>query len=199
MKKSGIIMMLGALLLLSLFVFPIWSITIGAPQYPDPLGMHIWINKITDQEPYDIKNIDLLNHYVGMKKIPVEMPEFSIFPKVIVAMSILGIVIGFIGKRKLFLSWFVLMAVFGSIGMYDFYLWEYEYGHNLNENAAIKFTDSEGNPLTYQPPLIGNKTILNFEAKSWPMTGAYLLLLGMGLSVVAFIVDKKKVTGSQKL
>lgn len=196
MKKSRIIMMLGALLLLSLFVFPIWSITIGAPQYPDPLGMHIWINKITDQEPYDIKNIDLLNHYVGMKEIPVEMPEFSIFPKVIVAMSILGIIIGFIGKRRLFLSWFVLMAIFGSIGMYDFYLWEYEYGHNLNESAAIKFTDSKGNPLTYQPPLIGNKIILNFEAKSWPMTGAYLLLLGMSLSVVAFIVDKKEDTGT---
>ncbi len=192
MKKSKVTMILGAFLLLSLFVFPIWRITIGAPQYPDPLGMHIWINKITDQEPNDIKNIDLLNHYVGMANIPVEMPEFDIFPKIIGAMSLLGIIIGLIGKRKLYLVWFTIMIILGSAGMYDFYLWEYEYGHNLDPTAAIKFVDSEGNPLAYQPPLIGNKTILNFEAKSWPMTGAYLLFLGMGLSVVAFIVDKRE-------
>ncbi|MCF6353122.1 MAG: hypothetical protein L3J06_08940 [Cyclobacteriaceae bacterium] len=197
MKKSGIIMMLGAFLLLSLFVFPIWRITIGAPQYPDPLGMHIWINKIADQEPNDIKNIDLLNHYVGMAKIPVDMPEFDIFPKVIGGMVLLGIIIGFVGKRKLYLTWFLIMVVLGSAGMYDFYLWEYEYGHNLDPTAAIKFTDSEGNPLAYQPPLIGNKTILNFEARSWPMTGAYLMFLGMSLSVVAFIVDKKEEANSQ--
>jgi len=192
MKKSRIIMMLGAFLLLSLFVFPLWNITLEAPQYPEPIGMDIWINKITDHNPNDIKNIDLMNHYVGMADIPVHMKEFDIFPIVIGVMAALGMLIGFIGKRKLYLTWFVIMSILGSAGMYDFYAWEYEYGHNLNPKAAIKFMDDKGEPLAYQPPLIGNKTILNFVAKSWPMTGAYLMFLGMGLSVVAFYVDKKE-------
>lgn len=192
MKKSRIIMMLGAFLLLSLFVFPLWNITLEAPQYPVPIGMDIWINKITDHNPHDIKNINLMNHYVGMAEIPEHMAEFDIFPIVIGVMAVLGILVGFVGKRKLYLTWFVIMAILGSAGMYDFYLWEYEYGHSLNPKAAIKFMDDKGEPLAYQPPLIGNKTILNFVAKSWPMTGAYLMFIGMGLSVVAFYVDKKE-------
>ena len=184
-------MMVGAFLLLSLFVFPLWNITLEAPQYPEPIGMDIWINKIADHNPNDIKNINLMNHYVGMDEIPEHMPEFDIFPIVIGVMSLLGLVIGFIGKKVLYIIWFVIMSVLGAAGMYDFYQWEYKYGHNLNPKAAIKFEDENGDPLAYQPPLIGNKIILNFKAKSWPMTGAYLLFLGMGLSVVAFIVDKE--------
>jgi len=83
------------------------------------------------------------------------------------------------------------MAILGTMGMYDFYLWEYDYGHNLDPHAAIQFTDAEGNPMAYQPPLIGNKMLLNFMARSWPATGAYLLFTGMFLSLVAFFVDKK--------
>ena len=153
--------------------------------------MYIWINKITDMEPNDIKNINLMNHYVGMKDIPEHMPEFDLFPYIIGIMSILGVVVGFIGKRKFYLTWFVIMAILGTMGMYDFYLWEYDYGHNLNPHAAIQFMDAEGNPMAYQPPLIGNKMLLNFMARSWPATGAYLLFTGMFLSVAAFYIDKK--------
>lgn len=192
MKKSKIIMILAALMLLSLFAFPLWNIALEAPQYPDSIGMNIWINKITDQEPNDIKNINLMNHYVGMKEIPAHLPEFDIFPPVIIAMVILGIIIGFIGNRKLYLVWFIVMALLGAAGIYDFYLWEYDYGHNLSEQAAIKFMDAAGNPMDYQPPLIGNATILNFVARSWPRTGAYLLFTGMILSIVAFYIDKKE-------
>ncbi len=192
MRKSKAIMIIGALFLLALFIFPLWNITLEAPQYPDPLGMNIWINKITDQEPNDIKNINLMNHYVGMKEIPEHMPEFDIFPKVIIAMSVMGIIIGFVGRRGLYVTWFVVMSILGAAGMYDFYLWEYEYGHNLNENAAIKFLDDQGNPLDYQPPLFGTEVILNFIARSYPSTGAYFLFSGMMLSLVAFYVDKKE-------
>ena len=184
-------MIIGALMLLSLFIFPLWNISLEAPQYPDSIGMNIWINKITDQEPNDIKNINLMNHYVGMKEIPEHMEEFKIFPPVIIVMTILGVIVGFLGKRKLYLAWFIVMALLGTAGMYDFYLWEYDYGHSLSPQAAIKFMDDQGNPMAYQPPLIGNATILNFVAKSWPMTGAYLMFSGMFLSIIAFFVDKR--------
>jgi hypothetical protein len=192
MKQSKIIMIIGALLLVSLFAFPMWNITLEAPQYPEPIGMNIYINKFEDAHPNDIKNINIMNHYVGMKEIPEMIPEFEIFPYFVIGMMLLGVIFGLIGNRKLYIVWLALMIVFGSIAMYDFYLWEYEYGHDLKETAAIKFTDEKGEPMSYQPPLIGNKVILNFRALSWPRLGAYLLFLGMAMSAFAFYKDKKE-------
>lgn len=180
-------MIVGSLLLLALFVMPMWSITLEAPQYPDSIGMNIWINKITDKNPNDIKNINLMNHYVGMKYIPEHMPEFDVFPWVIGIMSGLGVIFGLIGRRKLFLGWFILMMILGAIGMYDFYLWEYDYGHNLDPTAAIKIP-GQG----YQPPLIGAKQILNFRAISMPMMGAYFLFTGMLMTLLAFFQAKRE-------
>lgn len=192
MRTSKILMITGALLLLGLFIFPMWQITLKAPQYPEPIGMNIWINKFTDKNPNDIKNINIMNHYVGMKDIPETIPEFEIFPYVVGAMVFLGVILGFVGNYKLYLGWFILMVILGSIGLYDFYLWEYEYGHNLKENAAIKFVTEDGQPMAYQPPLIGSKMILNFEAISLPITGAYFMFVGMAMSVVAFVIGKRE-------
>ncbi|MFV1885390.1 MAG: hypothetical protein ACMZ7B_12950 [Balneola sp.] len=187
MKKSRLLMIAGALMILGLFVFPMWNIMLEAPQYPDSLGMDIWINKIEDHNPNDIKNINLMNHYVGMKAIPEQMDEFKVFPWVVGIMSALGVLFGIIGNRNLFLTWFIIMVILGIIGMYDFYSWEYEYGHNLDPTAAIKIP-GQG----YQPPLIGRKQILNFTASSWPMTGAYMLMVGMFMSLAAFFVARKE-------
>ncbi len=186
MKTSNYSMIIGSLLLLSLFFLPMWNITLEAPQYPEPIGMQIYINKFADANPNDIQNINIMNHYVGMKDIPESIPEFAIFPYFVIGMIVLGVLFGFIGNRKLYVAWFCLMVVLGSIAMYDFYLWEYDYGHNLKENAAIKFTTPDGEPMAYQPPLIGSKMILNFNAISMPRIGTYLMVLGMGLSLFAY-------------
>jgi len=186
MKKSQILMIVGSILILGLFVFPMWNILLKAPQYPDGIGMDIWINKIVGANPNDIQNINLMNHYVGMESIPIEMKEFVVFPWVVGIMSFIGIIFGLIGKRKLFLVWFVVMSGLGAVGLYDFYSWEYEYGHNLNPKAPIKVPGQ-----SYQPPVFGYKKILNFEAYSYPSTGAYFLFIGMFGSVAAYYVDKK--------
>ncbi len=187
MKKSQILMIIGSLLLLPLFVLPLWNITLEAPQYPTPLGIDIYITKMAGHNEGDIQNINILNHYVGMAKLPEKMKEFEFFPIIVIAMVVLGLIIGFIGKKRLFLAWFILMSVLGSIGMYDFYLWEYDYGHNLNPKAAIKFPGT-----AYQPPLIGTKKILSFTAHSYPSSGGYLLFLGMFLTLSAYYVAVKE-------
>lgn len=199
MKKSGILMIVGSLLLLGLFVFPLWNIQLGAPQYPDPLGMNIYISGIEGEEEFDIQNIDGVNKYIGMKKIPKpeEMWEFQVFPIVIGAMAALGVLVGVLGLFKVigpnwFLAWFILMAVLGLLGMYDFNSWLLDYGTDLDPNAIIKLTDEEGNPLNYKPPLWGTDQILNFKAKSYPRTGAYLLFLGMFLTLIAFMTGRKE-------
>jgi hypothetical protein len=191
MKKSRILMVLSALLILGLFVFPLWNITLEAPQYPIPLGMDIYINDFADQNPHDIKNINLMNHYVGMKYIPESIPEFKIFPAVILIMSLLGVILGLKANYKWFLGWFILMAVLAAAGIYDFYLWEHDYGHNLDPKAIMKFTNPDGSVMGFQPPLFGSKDILNFRAHSYPQFGAYFLAVGMALSCVAYYIGKK--------
>ncbi|MEH1007390.1 MULTISPECIES: hypothetical protein [unclassified Winogradskyella] len=198
MKKAGIIMIIGSLLLLGLFKFPLWNIMLGAPQYPDPLGMNIYIQGIKGVEEFDLQNIDGLNHYIGMKTIPKaeEMWEFSVFPKVILGMAILGVAIGLLGyfeklNYKYFLGWFLLMSILGILGMYDFNNWLVDYGGNLDPHAIIKVTNPDGTPMSYKPPLIGYKKLLNFDVDSWPHIGGYLMFIGMALTLIAFWIGRK--------
>lgn len=196
-------MIIGSLLLLGLFKFPLWNIVLGAPQYPDPLGMNIYISGIEGVEEFDIQNIDGLNHYIGMKTIPKnhEMWEFTVFPIVVGAMAALGVIIGILGffkvvNYKWFLGWFVLMSILGLLGMYDFNLWLIDYGTSLDPKAIMSYTHPDGTPMTYKPPLLGYQKMLNFDVDSWPSQGAYMLFAGMLLTVVAFFVGKKE---SQKV
>ena len=191
MKKSNVIMLIAALLPLGLFFFPLWKITLEAPQYPTPLGMYIFINDFSDVNPNDIKNINLMNHYVGMKYIPEAIPEFKIFPLGNIITTIIGLIIAFKGNYKWFLAWFILMIVLSAAGLYDFYLWEYHYGNDLDPKAIIKFTNPDGTVMGFQPPLFGSKDILNFKAHSYPRLGAYFLGLGIATSLLAYFVGKK--------
>lgn len=193
MKKSNIIMLIAALLPLGLFLFPLWKITLEAPQYPTPLGMYIHINDFSDVNPFDIKNINLMNHYVGMKYIPDAIPEFKIFPAGILIMTLLGLIIAFKGNYKWFLYWFILMIVLSVAGLYDFYLWGHDYGHNLDPKAIMKFTNPDGSVMGFQPPLFGTKHILNFTAHSYPRLGALFLGLGIATSFIAYLVGKKTI------
>ena len=185
-------MLVGAILPLALFLFPLWKISLEDPQYPIPLGMYIHINDFSDANPHDIKNINIMNHYVGMKYIPEAIPEFKIFPAGIIITSILGLMIGYRGNYKGYLAWFILMIVLSTAGVYDFYLWEHDYGHNLDPKAIMKFTNPDGTEMGFQPPLFGSKDILNFKAHSYPQLGAYFLALGIILSFFAYIIGKKE-------
>ena len=186
-------MIIGVLLLLGLFKFPLWNITLEAPQYPIPLGMDIHITKFVGaNDEHDIKNINLMNHYVGMKYIPETIPEFKVFPIAIGIMVFLGVLAGIFGNYKWFLYWFILMSILGIIGMYDFYMWEYDYGHDLDPHAIMKFTNPDGSVMGFQPPLWGSKQILNFVAHSYPRLGGVFMFIGMGMTALAYLLGKKE-------
>lgn len=185
----------GALLPLLLFVFPLWNITLEAPQYPIPLGMDIYINDFADARPHDIKNINLMNHYVGMKYIPDAIPEFKIFPAGIIITTILGLLIAFRANYKWYLWWGILMVLLSAAGLYDFYLWEHDYGYNLDPKAIMKFTNPDGSIMGFQPPLFGSKDILNFRAHSYPQAGAYGLAFGIAFSYAAYFLGRREQKG----
>jgi len=198
MKKANLVMIVAALLILAPFFFPLWRIVLEAPQYPIPLGMDIHINKIVGIGEHDVQNINLMNHYVGMKNIPSHLAELDIFPAVIGTMAVLGLLIGFKGNYRWFFAWFLMMAVLGVLGLYDFYLWEYDYGHTLSPKAIIKFTNDDGTPMAYQPPLFGTEKILNFTIYSYPQLGGGLMILGVLTSLGAAVVGRVQTTRAAK-
>lgn len=185
--KPKIIVIAASLIILFTFVFPLWYIDLEAPQYPEGIGLEIWINKITGQNPHDLDNINGLNHYIGMKVIePESIPELKIMPYLMIFMMLFGLIAGTTGKRSLVYIWIILFFVMAAVGLYDFYMWEYDYGHNLNPNAAIKIPG-----MAYQPPLIGSKMLLNFNAISMPDIAAYVLGFSAVLGYIALVIDNK--------
>jgi len=96
------LMAVGALTLLGLFAFPMWSIWLEAPQYPkgSELGIFIHVDKVEGSRPNDLDNINNLNHYIGMKRIePDSIPELKYMPIVVLALVGLGLLAGALGKR----------------------------------------------------------------------------------------------------
>jgi len=185
-KKSISVMIIASILLSLLFLVPLWKITLSAPQYPDGLKMYLNIDGISDGGTGDIANINIMNHYVGMKKIEQDdFKEFTIIPFVVIGLIVSGLLIALIRKRSFIIIWLSIIVVLGLIGLYDFYQWEYEYGHNLDPRAAIKVPGA-----VYQPPLLGKKEILNFIAGSFPHLGSLIIIVSMGLASYSWYLGK---------
>lgn len=188
LKNSGkLLMIVGALLLLALFFTPLWRITLQAPQYPEGITMYIWIHQITGETPNTLQNINILNHYVGMQFIePDSIPELTYFPFIVVGMVLTGLFAGIKGSKKLILLWLVIVLLLGVAAVYDFYLWEYDYGHNLDPKAPIKVPGQ-----SYQPPVFGSKMLLNFTASSYPYWGGLALFTSIIFTTLSYVLIKK--------
>jgi copper chaperone NosL len=189
MKKSSVVLLvISAILTLGVFVKPLWFISLEAPQYPEGITMYLHVNKITGNEENTLDNINILNHYIGMKYIvPESIPELTYFPYIIIGLCITGVLAAFSRKKWLAYTWIISLTVLCILGIYVFWLWEYDNGHNLDPNAAIKV---EG--MTYQPPLFGEKWLLNFKATSYPHVGGILLGISVLLANAVWFVQRKK-------
>lgn len=174
-------MVLSGLCIISSVFLPVWRIELDAPQYPEGLALTIYANKLAG----DVDVINGLNHYIGMKTLHTEdFWEFTYLPYILICFGLIAIITGVL-RKKAFVK-FVLgsFLLFGVLAMYDFWKWEYAYGHDLDPTAAIQVPG-----MAYQPPLIGFKQLLNFGAYSMPDTGGWLMLTG-GL-FMAFVYIKE--------
>jgi copper chaperone NosL len=189
--SSRLLVVLAAVLLLGTLVTPIWRVHLVAPQYPEGLGMEIRANTVRGLKEHDLKSINSLNHYIGMKPItPEAIPELRIIPWIVGGLAATGLLVAAIGRRRLLWMWLGLLTAAGIAGMIDFWWWEYSYGHDIDvENAIISVPG-----MTYQPPLIGSKQLLNFTAESWPAAGAILAGLAFALGVAALVLSARRRT-----
>ena len=185
MKKlkpiSRVLILAAALSMVSAYFVPLWQILMWAPQYPEGLAMKIWINNLTG----DVKIISALNHYIGMKHIEVSMfPEFTYMIYIVAGMIVVGVLTAIINRRFMLVLFSVLLLAGGIAALVDFYFWGYDYGHNLDATAPIVVPG-----MSYQPPLIGTKQLLNFTAYSAPDIGGWIFLVAGVVTIGALIFE----------
>lgn len=157
--------------------------------------MKIWINTLTG----NVKIISALNHYIGMKHIEVSMfPEFSYMIYIVGLIIGVGLLTALANKKILLWIYVFLILGAGAGALVDFYLWGYDYGHNLDPTAPIVVPG-----MSYQPPLIGTKQLLNFTAFSGPDVGGWIFMvagvLAVGTLAIEFFSSRKKIAVSAAL
>ncbi len=187
--RHRLLLALAALALTATYVLPLWHIGLQAPQYPEGLGLYISIDGVSGQGAHDLQSLNGLNHYIGMHKIvPEEIPELRILPLAIAALTLLGLVCAGLGRRWA-LNGFALVLVAGALaGLADFWWWGYRYGHELDPHAAIQVPG-----MTYQPPLLGSKQLLNITAHSWPASGGWILTAAVVVVVTLAVLERRRV------
>lgn len=162
------ILFISGMALLAVIVLPIWRIELIAPQYPEGLEMYIYSHKLGGQ----VEIINGLNHYIGMKVLHADdFIEFTVLPYIIGIYGFFFILVGLLARRRWLYVLFGAFILFGVVAMVDFYMWLYDYGHNLDPAAPIIVPG-----MAYQPPLIGYKQLLNFLAFSIPDVGGWIFI-----------------------
>ncbi len=189
---ARLLLVLCSGMLVAVMFFPMWQIQLSAPQYPEGLVLLIYANKLAG----NVAIINGLNHYIGMKSLhTADFMEFTILPYIIGFFALALMLTAIVGKRILLNIVFVLFVCFGVIAMIDFWKWDYNYGHNLNPDAAIIVPG-----MAYQPPLIGYKQLLNFGAYSIPHIGGWLFIgVGVILLVLVVLAWRSNVSWKKKL
>jgi copper chaperone NosL len=188
-RSARTTLLIAVVLLGALFFTPLWSVRLVAPQYPEGIGMLIRLNTIVGMKEHDLRNINSLNHYIGMKAIePDAIPELQYMPWIAAGLMAAGLLVVASGRRRLAIAWIAGFGLLGAAGLYDFWRWSYDYGHNLDLEKAIIVVPG----MTYQPPLFGTKQLLNFRATSLPAAGGIAAGLSFALAVGAIALSSRR-------
>jgi len=182
------LLLVAVLLLLPAYVAPLYDMTMFAPQYPDGLRMHIYSYKLEGGNGgQDVKEINVLNHYIGMKDLVAEeFSEFKWIPFVVGGMGLLFLRAAALGRLSDLVDVLVLYLYFGLFSLWSFAYKMYWYGHHLASTAAVKV-----DPFT--PPLFGYKKLANFEVYSYPALGSYgLAAAAVVLAAALFVGWRQK-------
>lgn len=177
---SGLLVVAGILLLVSL-LFPYWRVDLEAGIYPKGLSLEL--------RPYrldgDIKEIDELNHYIGMRELESagKLERTIAVPAIIIA-GLCLLLAAFIPRK--WSIWLTLPGlVFPVIFLGELYWWLADSGLNLDPKAPLNQSIKP-----FIPPIFGEGRIAQFNANASFQIGFYLALLGAVLSRAAFYLKK---------
>jgi copper chaperone NosL len=170
--RPRLLLVAAAALLAAAYILPLWNLTMFAPQYPDGLRMDIYSYRLEGgNQGQDIKEINLLNHYIGMRDLAEQdFTEFKWMPFVIGGIGLLFLRAAVHGTMAQLVDVFILSLYFSAFSLWSFGYKLYSYGHNLSPTAAVKVAP-------FMPPMFGAKQLANFEVYSYPSAASYALML----------------------
>jgi copper chaperone NosL len=154
--------------LLLTFTAPLWKISLEAPQYPKGLYMEIYAHKLDGGDGgHHIKEINTLNHYIGMHKIDrAELADLDWIPFALGALALLTLRCAAIGNVRALIDLVVVTGYISAFSMGRFVYKLYVFGHNLDPAAPLTM-----DPFT--PAILGSKKIANFTTHSYPQLGTF--------------------------
>lgn len=167
-----ILMVTAAVLILISIFLPYWKLTLFAPQYPEGLKAVIYVNRATG----DIQELDILNHYIGMKSMKEAAPlERSLSIFLIAGVILLAVATIYVHSPiALFLT--IPAILYPAFFLGDLYFWLRYFGTNLSPYAPLS-----GAVKSFVPPILGDSTIANFKTTAtWE--------IGLFLSIAASII-----------
>lgn len=173
----------AAVLLVAIYLVPLWNLTMFAPQYPDGLTLDIYSYKLEGgNHGQDIKEINVLNHYIGMRDLAAEdFTEFKWLPFAVGIIGLLYLRAAVLGTVGHVLDVLVLNTYFSAFALWSFGYKLYRYGHDLLPTAAVKVDP-------FMPPMFGYKQLANFEVYSYPAAASYALAVSALLVIVAAVL-----------
>jgi hypothetical protein len=163
----------SVLLLATLFV-PLWKMELVAPQYPEGLVMRAYGYKFAeDPGTYydDLREINGLNHYIGMAPIE-EVTEMSLFIPGIIGLVVAAIATSFVTWKRKWLKALIILG-FWTMPLFfvvDLQFWLYRFGHTMEEDAPL-------NPGAFTPKVFGSTKVWNFHTENSFEIGFYLMVL----------------------
>lgn len=165
-----LMLLAAAGLLVATYFFPLWNLTMFAPQYPDGLRLDIYsYTLVGGNAGQDIKEINVLNHYIGMQDLVNEsFTEFKWMPFVIGMLGLLILRAMVHGTVASLVDVTMLFLYFGGFSLWSFGYKLYRYGHDLSPAAAVKVPP-------FMPPMFGGQQIANFEVYSYPRPATYAM------------------------
>jgi len=177
---ARLMLLVAAALLVVTYFFPLWNLTMFAPQYPDGLRLDIYSHTLVGGNGgQDIKEVNVLNHYIGMQDLVNEsFTEFKWMPFVIGALGLLMLRAAVHGSVAALVDVTMLFVYFGGFSLWSFGYKLYRYGHDLAPTAAVQVPP-------FMPPMFGYQQIANFEVYSYPRLGTYAMAAVVVLLVSA--------------
>ncbi len=182
-----VLLVVAFLCLVPTYFAPLYEMTMFAPQYQDGLRMQIYSYKLEGGHGgEDITEINLLNHYIGMKHLDAQdFTEFKWLPFLIGVFGLLFLRAAVHGKVSHLVDVTVLFVYFGLFALWSFGYRLYQYGHNLDPKSAVRVPP-------FMPPMFGYKKLANFEVYNYPQLGSYALAACAVALVVALVVARRQ-------
>lgn len=184
---SRILLLFAAVALVVSVFAPLWQIRLVAPQYQDGLELNIYSYQIeAGNNGQDLVEINLLNHYIGMKPIDeADFVEMKWVPFALGFFVIFTLRAMVFGRMSNLVDLFTLFIYFGIFSMGSFYYRLHTYGHELDPTSPMTIE-----PFT--PVIFGKNQIANFTQWSYPAWGSYMMVAFAILVLLAGWISRKE-------